>query len=308
MSQLDDLPADQRATLSLILRQGKSYGDVASLLRIDEEVVRERAHAALDALGPLDAAGLGEDRRSLLADYLLGQQSASERADTREFLESSPAARAWARVVASELRELAGDRLPDVPAEGAEVEEAFGALQERTEARERQQKSSRVGGIVLLAGLGALVALVIVLLVSGGGGSKDSGTIGSAGSTGTTSTSSTTPKIDAQVNMVPTQKGSKALGVINLISQGSQRAFAMQAQGLAPTKGFAYAVWLYNSATDAQALGFTPSVKADGKVGPFVAALPSTTSRFHQLILTRETTNRPARPGAIVLAGDLPAS
>jgi len=46
MSQLDNLPPDQRAVLSLLLRQGKSYADVAGLLHIDDGVVRERAQAA----------------------------------------------------------------------------------------------------------------------------------------------------------------------------------------------------------------------------------------------------------------------
>src|SRR5206468_3279744 len=80
-------------------------------------------------LGPRDGAQLAPQRRAEVADYLLAQQSASERAATREFLEGSAAGRAWARVVAGELRPLAGDALPAVPAEGAEVEEAFDAPQ-----------------------------------------------------------------------------------------------------------------------------------------------------------------------------------
>ena len=61
MPRLDDLPPDLRATLSLLVDRGKSYAQVAELLGIPESAVRDRAHAALDALaGPpegLDLAG-----------------------------------------------------------------------------------------------------------------------------------------------------------------------------------------------------------------------------------------------------------
>jgi Anti-sigma-K factor rskA/Sigma-70, region 4 len=50
MPRLDDLPPDLRATLSLLVDRGKSYAQVAELLGIPESAVRDRAHAALDAL------------------------------------------------------------------------------------------------------------------------------------------------------------------------------------------------------------------------------------------------------------------
>jgi Sigma-70, region 4/Anti-sigma-K factor rskA len=50
MTELDRLPPDQRAVLSLVLDRGKSYGEVAEMLAIPESIVRDRAHAALDAL------------------------------------------------------------------------------------------------------------------------------------------------------------------------------------------------------------------------------------------------------------------
>ena len=43
MSRLDDLHQDQRAALSLLLRQGKSYAEVASLLGIEQRAVHARA-------------------------------------------------------------------------------------------------------------------------------------------------------------------------------------------------------------------------------------------------------------------------
>ena len=59
MTELDRLPPDQRAVLSLVLDRGKSYAEVAELLGIPENTVRDRAHAALDAL----ADGCGRPRR-----------------------------------------------------------------------------------------------------------------------------------------------------------------------------------------------------------------------------------------------------
>lgn len=51
MTDLDSLPPDQRAVLSLVLDRNKSYGEVAEMLGIPESAVRDRAHNALDALG-----------------------------------------------------------------------------------------------------------------------------------------------------------------------------------------------------------------------------------------------------------------
>jgi Anti-sigma-K factor rskA/Sigma-70, region 4 len=50
MSRLDDLPPDQRAVLLLLVRQGKSHAEIADMLGIPQQAVRDRARAALDAL------------------------------------------------------------------------------------------------------------------------------------------------------------------------------------------------------------------------------------------------------------------
>lgn len=309
MTQIDALPPEQRAVLSLLLRQDKTYEEVARLLRMDPEAVRARAVAAVEELGPSES-DLPAERRAEIADYLLRQQSASERADTRRYLKESPAGRAWARVVAPELRLMAGARLPDVPAEDAEVEEAFQALGQRTAAREAAQRSSRTGGIVLLAAVAVIVAAVIVFVVnSGGSSSKDNGAVTSPSTTSTGAsggTGSTGPAVhvEAQINLAPTDPHSKALALAQVVAQGTRRAFALQAQGLDPTTGFAYAVWLYNSATDTLPLGFAPAVKADGKMQA-VGALPANAAHYREMLITKETSARPSRPGTIVLAGPL---
>jgi Anti-sigma-K factor rskA/Sigma-70, region 4 len=50
MSRLDDLPPDQRAVLLLLVAQGKSHAEIADMLGISQDTVRDRARAALDAL------------------------------------------------------------------------------------------------------------------------------------------------------------------------------------------------------------------------------------------------------------------
>ena len=151
----------------------------------------------------------------------------SERAATRARLESSAADRAWARVVAAELRPLAGDNLPEIPAEGAEVDEAFDALQARTEARQHARRSSRVGGVLLLAGLGVILAVVLVLVLSGG--DDDSGKTGVA--TSTPSTTSTGTEVLAQVNFKPPSGKGEALGVGQVVRRSGALGIVLRAPG-----------------------------------------------------------------------------
>lgn len=319
MSRLDELPADRKAVLQLLLKQGKSYEDLSSLLRIEPSAVAERARDALDQLGPEDAAGLSAERQDEIADYLLGQQSASARAATRSFLEGSAAGRAWARVVSGELRPLAGDALPDIPAERAEVDEAFDALEARKVARAEREKSSRLGGILILAGAGLAVAVALVLALRGGDDDKDT----SAG-TGTTATQ-TTPSdglsnlpegFESQINL--TGRGGNTLAVVYVLKQGDKRTLAIAGQGFPRTTATRnYAVWLYNSASDAQRLGFAPLIAADGRLAAGVDATQIRDKRerqrvtrlmnafydYKELVITRESTARPTGPGPIVVQG-----
>jgi hypothetical protein len=159
----------------------------------------------------------------------------------------------------------------------------------------------------LLGGLGILVAVVLILVLSGGGSRHDNSSVGgrTSGQTGTSTTPAGQPQIIAQINLVAPRGGGHALGVANVLAQGGQRALALQAQGLAAsTRSAFYAVWLYNSASDAQRLGFAPPVGKDGRLQA-VSGLPDGASRFHQLIVTRESQRQPRRPGRILLRGKL---
>jgi hypothetical protein len=313
MSSADRIDASQQAVLQLVLKQGKGYGEIADLLGLDADAVRNRAHAALEALGP-DAPGLTGQRRAEIADYLLGQQSVSQREATRAHLGRSAAGRAWARAVSGELRALGGDDLPEIPDADPDLVE-----EEDTDAGEPLRdegtgRSSRLGGILLLIGIAAVVAVVVILIVSGSG--DDSGTTSS-----TTNASSPTttqqqqqqtstgaqPTPIAQINLRAAD-GSKAVGVAQVLAQGKQRALAIVAQRLKPgTKTSAYAVWLYTTPKNAKLLGFVdPPVGKSGRFANF-NALPAGASKYKELIVTREK-SQSNQPGTIVLRGPLKLS
>src|SRR5690348_5808525 len=112
-SPLDSLAPDQRAALELVVRQGRSYGELASLLGIPEAAVRARAHGALEALAPVLPPPPTADE---LADFLLGQQDERAADRTRARLADDAAAQRWVMTVAAPLGELK----PAAPAPVAE--------------------------------------------------------------------------------------------------------------------------------------------------------------------------------------------
>lgn len=333
MGSLDSLPADQRAVLQLVLQRGRSYDDIAKLLSIDRAAVRQRALGALDALGP--ETGVPAESRALITDYLLGQLPPSVSETTRDRLAESPADRAWARVVASELTPMATGPLPEIPVEATRSEPVAASVpvaahDDGDDVASRiglpggepppERRSSRRGGALVLglAALAVVVAVVLIVVLSGGSSSKPSTqasttpptTTAAAGSTGTSTTGSTTSttatKVIAQINLTPPESSSKAAGIAEILQQGTTHGIAIVAQGVTPnTKHDAYAVWLYNSAADAQLLGFVnPGVGSNGRLST-AGALPSGAARFKELVVTLETQAKPKQPGTIVLQGQL---
>jgi hypothetical protein len=396
MTDLEQLPPEQRAVLSLLLRQGKGYDDVASLLKVDADDVRGRAVSALTALGPSDLAGMPDHVRQEVGDYLLRQQSPAESDATRALFSSNPDARAWAEGVAGKISGLAAEPLPELPearpapppgnapapvrdpdappaakprdgeveapaggrrrigrreaaaaaagaAAGATAAEAAGAGATEDAAAKAERAAprraprgdgvsrptaaassagstplegtgataSRVGGYIVLAALGVIIAVVIIVATNGGfssgGGNDNAAVTGTTPATQTahTATATGTPKIEAQINFTPPDPSSKALAVADIISQGAVKAFALTAQGLDPTRGFAYAVWLYNAQNNAKLLGFiNQEVTANGQAKA-IAALPADASNYREIIITKETAPKPTQPGTVVLTGQL---
>src|SRR4051812_4256932 len=89
---------DQRAALELVLRQGRSYGELSDLLGMPEETIRIRARGGAATLAPANLPA--PERAAEIADWLLGQQPEPEGLSATD--------RRWAAAVASALRMLPG--------------------------------------------------------------------------------------------------------------------------------------------------------------------------------------------------------
>jgi hypothetical protein len=311
MASPDSLEDGQRAVLQLLLRRGKTYDELAVMLKTDAAVVRNRARSAVAALGP-DSSEIAPARRDEVADYLLGQQGASQRVATREYLEGSAAGRAWARGAAAALEPLGGDALPDIPAEREEVAKAFDALARRTARQAEVLRSSKLGTRLMIAGVGVIVGIAIILALRLVGGDDPEST---ATPSRTTSVPvRTTPTGDkyevyAQGTLLAPKGGDKdAKGEVAIFHfpESDQYRFGLQATGLPPSRqGSAYGVWLYTSDEQKQFLGF-PSTRV-GKNGKLetVSELSPDTPAYAAVLLTRETADKPTKPGRLVLVAKM---
>ena len=341
VAPLDNLPADQRAVLQLVLQRGRSYDQIAELLSIDRAAVRQRALAAFDALGP--QTDVASEQRALITDYLLGQLPSRVSEATADRLADSPHERAWARVIASELAPVATHPLPEIPVERGRSQTApVSAEAEATRDRERAaaslgrpaprqkradgdnesagRRSSRRGGAILLVVAAVAIIAVIVVLATGGSSGNSSSssststaaasapptTSSAATTTATTSAATSSPQIVGQINLTPPLKTSTAKGAAFVVKKGTQTAIIVQGQSVpANSKHDAYAVWLYNSSTDNHLLGFVnPGVGSNGKLST-AGALPTNASHYKTLLVTLETQQAPKQPGKIVLQGAL---
>jgi sigma-70-like protein len=323
MSRLDELPPDQRAALSLILRQRKSYAELAAVLGIPEGAVHDRAHAALAVLAPRQAREVPAERRQEVGDYLLGQQpGVAERLATRAFLGDDEAARAWASTLAGELAPLATDPLPDIPpasaAAAANGDGARGAAPATRETRAPAEPSpaetptgtagrasaplpsSRLGGALLLGAIVAAVVVAVILL--SGGGSHGKGAKASSAAASTTSTTAAGPKVAQRLALRSPTPGSSTIAVVEILAEGNKRAYYLAAEHLPPSRGFTYVIWLYNSPTSSKPLSRSPAVASNEKLAGG-ALLPSDAGNYREMLITRETAEHPTQPGPIVLRG-----
>ena len=268
MSRFDDLPPDLRATLSLLLDRGKSYAEIADMLAIPERAVRDRAHAALDALSARPA----QPARAQPAPSPRREQASASSRPSR----TNPAPPAGAAAPGS-------SRATTLP-------------------------TSRRGGALLLLGLVVVVVIVIVLVTSGGGRSKNGAGSSASTATGTSSTSAKTssatskPTEDKRITLTSPEPSSKSIGAVVVLSEGSKYAYYIAATNLPASKGFFYAVWLYNSPTSHEAVSKAPSVGSNGRLQGG-ALLPTDAGKYHEMLLTRETSPQPSEPGPVVLKG-----
>jgi hypothetical protein len=334
------LAPDQRAVVQLILQRGRSYEQIAELLKISEDAVRARAHAGLTTLaGDVE---LPADKVAQISDFLLGQQNGKPRQATRRLLRESDAAYAWATTVRASLEDVGP--VPDLPA-GGEQEAAGSASAEHVaaasglgepakpaprprplrEARPRtrpvaatepegavEASSSRLGGALLIGG-GVLAVVVVVLFLFVFGGDDDGDNPKSAAATATP-TASATPQAVGQIDLKGAN-GSKGRGVMTLYASQGQLAFTLEGTGVPQNKrDEAYAVWFTTPGGGSQRLGFAQPVGENGQLGTTgprtedLDKFPRWLSRYKQVVVSRERDGKAKRPGPVVLRGDLPSS
>lgn len=331
MIKIEELPPDQRAALSLLLRARKRYDDVAAALGVPASAVHDRAHAALAVLAPSKARLVEGTMREQIGEYLLGQQGKEQAAATKAHLESSTAAREWARALAIELRKLAAEPLPEIPAGEQAVDAAAhvagGAAAPAMPAAGAPPRPaapiSRRGGAILLSAIAAIaVAIVVVVLVTGkeGGGSNPGANqtashssantgsgpgqaAGQGSGSGNSSSSIASTSIEKVAELKPPSGAGAEKGAAAIAAENGKHALLLSATGMPATNGFFYVVWLIGPEGKARPFGRTPSVGSKGTIRA-VELLSADPSKVSGIELTRETNPRPRSPGSVVLKGN----
>jgi hypothetical protein len=245
MASLDSLPEDQRAVLQLVLGRGRSYSEIGRLLSIQPSAVRDRAQMALDAVGP--QTDVAPEDQSRIADYLLGQLPDGDARQVRDLLAASPGARAWARVVSSEVAPLAGENpLPEIPSEGsparahseptpvaAEPITGLGPAQAESEPAKSKRRrprterevaptdaprSSRLGGALVIV-LAVVAVAAVLFFVLRGGQSNNHAATNSTTASSSAAASATTPTTASSTTSSGTS--AKVVAQINLTPRPS---------------------------------------------------------------------------------------
>jgi hypothetical protein len=319
MATFDQLPAEQRAILELVIQRRQSYSDLADMLGMPTARVRQLAREALVELSSRSAARVDADWRGQVADYLLGQQTGPEGTATRGHLKRSEPARLWALSLLDSLDHLYDERdLPVIP-EGEAVavrgrerdterEPAPERERERAPLRKRPARplSADAEAIVrrrrIAGAAAAATALLFILLVWPVGlltGDDDDGGGGS-----TSDAAAAQPRVLGQLLLRP-QSGEKGVGIALITERDGERSLLVQARGLKPTReGEAYEVWLFNSQQDATSMGAQLTDKQGNYQG--AGRLPENYEDFTYLDISRETVDQnAAHSGDSVLRGRL---
>jgi hypothetical protein len=337
MATFDQLPAEQRAILELVVGRGQTYDELSGMLGMPPARVRELARDALGDLAPATAARVDADWRGQIADYVLGQQTGPEATATRGHFKRSEPARAWAYSLLDSLGHLyPNGATPEIPeADGSAPAEAPvapvaapapeepaaeqpTAVQPAAPAPPKRAAPRPAGGglspaaaaivrrrRIIGGALAVAVVVVVVLLIAGvfsGGGDNNNSASGTG--TGTTPTGGAQTRLLAEGVLKPVG-GAKGTGIAVVAAQGDQEQLVVQATKLEPTdQQSAYEVWLYNSASDATALGaqFTDQQGNLTGRGP----VPNNWKNFRYVVLSREKVGtNPKTPANVLLRAKL---
>jgi hypothetical protein len=324
MTPLDTLAPDQRAVLELVLRQGRSYGELSELLAIPERDVRARADAGLRALAGEPAANVDSGR---IADWLLGQQPDAEADRTRAAVARSPEAREWAAAAADRLSELGGampsvpgadDQLrpDDDPSEPVAPRPRPRPLRDDDAPRSRPSsrpaaapRSSRLGGAILIGVVAVLVAATLLWIFVLRDDEEEPASAASPTPTATAAQQGNDIVLQGVGN-------SEAEGLMRLVRRDDGAVqFAIAAQNVPANQGReVYAVWLTREGGRPRRLGFAQTpVGEDGILttgGPQQGdedKFPQWFATYEKILITRETDAKARQPGPAVLEGTLPA-
>ena len=322
MPTFDQLPAEQKAIIELVVQRGRTYDQLADALQIPPTRVRELAHDALVELSPRTAERVDPDRRSQIADYVLNQQSTAEKTATRSHLKRSEAGRMWILSLLDSLEHMYEDgTAPEVPsAEAAEERPRRRERERERPARERERERPRERGrdrerplrepvrrekltpeaeravrnrrIAAVVGslliLGAIVTVLLVVLID----------------TKVTEARAPTTRVVGQLLLNPMGGGGDNQGIAIVAQRGNDRSLIVQAR-LNPTqKDQAYEVWLYNSDKDAVSLGAQVTDKDGNYQG--AGRLPAPLNRYKFIDVSLEKLDRnTAHSGNSVLRGEV---
>jgi hypothetical protein len=256
MATFDQLSDEQRAIVELVLKQGKSYGELSDMLGLPETRVRELARDALVDLAPVTARGVEQDWRGQLADYVLGQQAGPEATATRGHLRRSEAARSWTRSLLDALEQLyPNGAVPAIPdgergsRRGAAAAAPGEAKAPRTPLSPESAAAVRRRRLFTAAGVGILILLAVLVWPIGvltGGDDEEP----SQASTG----SEQQQGGGGDGGSIPTGTQGQAI----IARQQGATQILVTATGLEPsTRNTAYQVYLANSEDERRSLGAT---------------------------------------------------
>ena len=295
MATFDQLSDEQRAIVELVLRQGKSYGELSDMLGLPETRVRELARDALVDLAPITARGVEEDWRGQLADYVLGQQAGPEATATRGHLRRSEAARSWTRSLLDALEQLyPNGNVPAIPDGERGSRRGAAAAAARTPSP-AGASAVRRRQLVAAAGVGVLILVALLVwpvgLLTGGDDEEPS-------------QASSGPQQQAgEESPIPTDMEGQAI----LARQRGQNQLLVTATGLEPsTQNTAYQVYLSNGENDRRSLGAAVTNQQGELSGG--GPLPSNFRDYQFIDLTSVTVvgqgrNQRFEDGPVVLRG-----
>ena len=325
MATFDQLAADQRAIIELVLRQGKSYDEIGEMLDLPPTRVRELARDALGELAPFTAEFVDPQWRGQLADYVLNQQTGPESQATRGHLRRSEPARIWAyslldsdrpEIPVGEAGARARTREAPAPTNGEGPASPLAAQPRRGRSAAGLSPAARSALMRrrILAGVAGLVVLGLLIFagtkIFGGSSSDNNKTASSTSSTSTApapaNNGTAQGQVVAEAALAPIGKTFKGTGAAIVYQSGSQSLIVVRAKVPPSTGNNKYVLWLYNS--DKQLAPLAADVT--NKQGNFqgAAALPNGWQNYHFVDLTYQpTTGKKVGHGQSVMRGPLTA-